>query len=55
MLHSHASSMPATYNDMFRHAELPPLMKLGVMEPRVLKHYLLLHDDANDAGVTYVQ
>lgn len=34
----------AAFAELLRDAEMPPLMKSGVMEPRILKQYILLHD-----------
>ncbi len=45
MLHAHAPDPTAGFSALFQAAELPPLMKQGVMDPLILKHYLLLHDD----------
>lgn len=49
VMHAHATDPLQAYGDLFRTAPLPPLMRQGIMEPNILKHYLLLHDDA--AGV----
>lgn len=54
-MHSHAPDVLQMFSDLFQQAELPPLLKQGAMDPRVLKHYLLLHDPANAAGVTLQQ
>ena len=45
VLHAHAPDPTAGFSALFQAAELPPLMKQGVMDPLILKHYLLLHDD----------
>ncbi|DBA74127.1 hypothetical protein WJX77_012500 [Trebouxia sp. C0004] len=46
VMHAHAADPLQAYGDLFRSAPLPPLMRQGIMEPNILKHYLLLHDDA---------
>ena len=46
VMHAHAADPLQAYGELFRSASLPPLMRQGVMEPQILKHYLLLHDDA---------
>lgn len=45
-MHAHAADPVQAYGDLFKSAPLPPLMRQGIMEPAILKHYLLLHDDA---------
>ena len=45
VLHAYAPDPTAGFSALFQAAELPPLMKQGVMDPLILKHYLLLHDD----------
>ena len=45
-MHAHAADPLQAYGELFRSAPLPPLMRQGIMEPQILKHYLLLHDDA---------
>ena len=45
-MHAHAADPLQAYGDLLRTAFLPPLMRQGIMEPNILKHYLLLHDDA---------
>ena len=45
VLHAHTPDPTAGFSALFQAAELPPLMKQGVMDPLILKHYLLLHDD----------
>lgn len=39
----------ASYANLLKTAPLPPLMEQGVMETRILRHYLLIHDE--QAGV----
>lgn len=46
VMHAHAADPLQAYGELFRSAPLPPLMRQGIMEPNILKHYLLLHDDA---------
>ena len=45
-MHAHAADPVQACGDLFKSAPLPPLMRQGIMEPAILKHYLLLHDDA---------
>lgn len=49
-MHAHAADPLQAYGDLFKSAPLPPLMRQGIMEPHILKHYLLLHDDAAAPG-----
>ena len=49
-MHAHATDPLQAYGDLFKSAPLPPLMRQGIMEPHILKHYLLLHDDAAMPG-----
>ena len=49
-MHAHAADPLQAYGDLFKSAPLPPLMRQGIMEPHILKHYLLLHDDAAVPG-----
>ena len=51
IVHSWAADPVAAFGELFRTAELPPLMRSGVMEPKLLRHYVLLHDEqAPDAA-----
>lgn len=34
--------------DLFNMEQLPSLLNEGTMDPKILKHYLLLHDNQND-------
>lgn len=49
-MHAHAADPLQAYGELFKSAPLPPLMRQGIMEPNILKHYLLLHDDAAVPG-----
>ena len=49
-MHAHAADPLQAYRELFKAAPLPPLMRQGIMEPAILKHYLLLHDDAAVPG-----
>ena len=49
-MHAHAADPLQAYGELFKSAPLPPLMRQGIMEPHILKHYLLLHDDAAAPG-----
>ena len=49
-MHAHAADPLQAYGELFKSAPLPPLMRQGIMEPAILKHYLLLHDDAAVPG-----
>ena len=40
----YAGDLAAAFNELWSPAALPALMQQGVMEPRVLRHYVLLHD-----------
>ena len=48
-MHAHVADPVKAYGELFRTAPIPPLMGQGIMEPQILKHYLLLHDDAANA------
>ena len=50
VMHSHVSDPLPAFSELSKSAALPPLMRQGVMDPNVLKHYLLLHDDAAAAA-----
>lgn len=50
VMHAHAADPLQAYGELFKSAPLPPLMRQGIMEPAILKHYLLLHDDAAVSG-----
>ena len=50
VMHAHAADPLQAYGELFKSAPLPPLMRQGIMEPAILKHYLLLHDDAAVPG-----
>ncbi|KAL3147776.1 hypothetical protein ABBQ32_002510 [Trebouxia sp. C0010 RCD-2024] len=50
VMHAHAADPLQAYGELFKSAPLPPLMRQGIMEPHILKHYLLLHDDAAAPG-----
>lgn len=49
-MHAHAADPLQAYGELLKSAPLPPLMRQGIMEPNILKHYLLLHDDAAVPG-----
>lgn len=49
-MHAHVADPLQAYSQLFKSAALPPLMQQGIMEAQVLKHYLLLHDDAAAAA-----
>lgn len=49
MLESSEAHPVAAFADLLKTAGLPPLMEQGVMETRILRHYLLIHDE--QAGV----
>ena len=42
-----------TFQALWAGAALPPLMRAGVMESRLLLHHLLLHDDSGHAEGGY--
>ena len=46
VVHAHASDPLPIFGELSKSAAVPPLLKQGIMDPNVLKHYLLLHDDA---------
>ena len=45
VLESGEAQPVAAFAELLKVAALPPLMQEGVMESRILRHYLLLHDD----------
>ena len=45
VLESSEAQPVAAFAELLKDAALPPLMQEGVMESRILRHYLLLHDD----------
>lgn len=47
MAHSHAEDPIKEFLDLLEESNLPPLMKQGMMESKLPKHYLLLHDDSS--------
>lgn len=48
MVHSEAPDLAAELVRLQAHAELPPLMRQGLMEPGILHHCLVLHDAAGN-------
>ncbi|KAK9823583.1 hypothetical protein WJX72_003982 [[Myrmecia] bisecta] len=55
VLHAQAEDPVADFGDLFKSAPLPPLMKAGLMEHKILKHYLLLHDDSLKLDGSYLK
>jgi len=39
--------------DLFNTNKLPSLLKDGAMDPKILKHYLLVHDNQDGAADRY--
>ncbi|KAK9289806.1 hypothetical protein L1049_007966 [Liquidambar formosana] len=40
--------------DLFNTSQLPALLNDGVMDPKILKHYLLVHDNQDGASEKYI-
>ena len=45
MLESSEEQPVAAFAELFKGATLPPPLQEGLAEPRILRHYLLLHDE----------
>ena len=50
VVHSNAADPAAELRKLQAHADLPPLMRQGLMEPDILHHCLLLHDGPADTA-----
>ena len=49
----HAGDLALAFNELWDPAALPRSMQQGMMEPRVLRHYVLLHDARHGDGVLH--
>ncbi len=47
MAHASVEDPERTFRELWARATLPPLMRSGVMEMRLLHHHLLLYDDSS--------
>lgn len=43
------------FSDLYRTAVLPPLMEQGHMEQKMLRHYLVLHDDSSSNEAAFMR
>lgn len=50
MVHSHAKDPADELRKLQTHADFPPLMRQGLMEPEILHHCLVLHDGPDGAA-----
>lgn len=41
------------FTDLFNMDQTPPLLNEGVMDPKMLKHYVLLHDNQDGSTEKY--
>lgn len=41
------------FTDLFNMDQMPPLLNEGVMDPKMLKHYVLLHDNQDGSTEKY--
>lgn len=40
--------------DLYNSNKLPALLNNGAMDPKILKHYLLVHDNQEDSSEKYI-
>lgn len=52
---SETPDLEKSFSELYRTAVLPPLMEQGHMEQKILRHYLVLHDDSTSDEAAFMR